>query len=266
MAEDFINTNNVISFSCTYAFICNSMVFDGTNITINAENIYFSATTNFDVLPPAKASNGTNASFPGSNGGDGANGAEGTSMYIYGTHLLRGSKTSFIFTSRGGDGGDGGKGAVGVLGKDGANGAKGANGRKGSTGARGNDETSISHSSDPANANEVYYSHGKQEMEYWSEHETHCYCHCKQFNWWRTYQYIKNVSIDGGDGGPGGDGTDAGDGGDGEEGGIGGTGGKGGNGGKGGQSGSIYIKGISLSPVINQIGGKGGFRGVGGDG
>ena len=213
MTEDVINTNN-----CTYAFICNSMVFDGTNITINAENIYFSETTNFDFLPPVKASNGDDASSPGSNGGDGANGAVGASLYIQASSLMRGSKKTFIFTSRGGDGGDGGKGAVGLVGADGANGKNGTDGKKGATGAKGVDKTDIRTDNDPSTADEVYAQVSKQEIDHWAHDEHHCVCSCHEKDWWRRYLYKKSVSITGGGGGTGGNGADATNGEDGKDG------------------------------------------------
>ena len=266
MSDDLIDTNNEVSISCTHAFVCNTLTFDGSKITINADNIYFSDTTNLDILPPAKASKGSDAQTPGSDGGNGANGAEGSSLYIYSTNLLKGSKKSFIFTSRGGDGGDGGKGAVGLPGQDGADGANGADGKQGAAGARGDDKTSIGTENDPTTADQVYAQPAKQEVDNWSHDEHHCVCSCHEKDWWKRYEYKNSLTIYGGDGGAGGTGTDASNGEDGHTGGTGGTGGKGGNGGRGGQSGSIYISGISLAPIINQVGGKGGLRGKGGVG
>merc|ERR1719495_1382739 len=224
MTDDFINANNIISVSCTYAYVCNSMVFDGTNITINADNIHFSENTSFDVLPPAKASNGADASSPGSNGGDGANGAVGASLFIQASSLLRGSKTSFIFNTRGGDGGDGGNGAVGLTGDDGANGKNGTDGKQGATGAKGQDKTAIGTENDPTTADGVYAQPSKQEIDHWSHDEHHCVCSCHEKDWWRKYVYKKSVSITGGDGGTGGNGADASNGEDGKVGATGGTG------------------------------------------
>ena len=87
-------------------------------------------------MPPPKALQGEDAQTPGTDGGDGQPGVEGSNLFIHANNLMKGSKKSFVFTSRGGDGGDGGMGATGSHGQDGTDGAKGTDGEQGATGAR----------------------------------------------------------------------------------------------------------------------------------
>ena len=156
MREDFIKPSNEVAIVCKYAFLCGSLTFAGSNITISAENIYFSRDTNIDVKAPAKADDGLEGPTPGSAGLEGREGRTGTSLYLTSRSLMLGSKTSFVFTSRGGDGGDGGRGAVGEMGRDGEGGENGRDGTEGEAGARGEDRNFVGTENDPKNADEVY--------------------------------------------------------------------------------------------------------------
>ena len=173
MTDDFINPNSDVNLECTVAFMCDSLLFDSTNVSIRVDNIYFAENTNVDLLPPTKAPKGEDAQFPGTDGGNGQSGEKGRNLYIHANTLLKGSKNSFIFTSRGGDGGDGGKGAVGEAGHDGANGDHGIDGTKGSTGNPGVDVTEIGNEQDPLNADAVYAEPTKKEIDSHSHSWTH---------------------------------------------------------------------------------------------
>ena len=266
MTDDFIDPSNDIVVSCTNAFVCNSIAFDGTNVTISADNIYFSEDANIDVFPPPKSTNGIDGDQPGTNGGNGEDGIEGRSLYITANSLLKGSNMKFIVALKGGEGGDGGNGADGEKGKDGAAGSNGENGVDGAEGSKGYDITSISTANDPGDAAAVCTKNGAIIINTWDEYDTHCVCSCDIHNWWKQYEFIDHAMEKGGIGGNGGDGTDATNGQDGEDGGDGGTGGKGGNGGNGGPAGSVYVMGIDVSPIINREGGRGGLKGRGGAG
>ena len=266
MTDDFINPNNDISLACTYAFMCDSLTFESRNVSIIVENIYLAESTNIDLLPPSKAPQGADGQAPGSDGGDGQAGTKGSDMYFHANKLMKGSRKSFIFTSRGGDGGDGGKGAVGIAGQDGSKGAPGINGTKGATGSPGVDVTEIGNEQDPGNADAVYAQPTKIVVDQHSNTWTHCVCFCEEHDWWKKYRYDLKLEVFGGEGGKGGDGTDGTKGLDGGDGGIGGNGGRGGNGGNGGPAGTVFVSGIDLSPIVNQIGGKGGLKGKGGNG
>jgi len=266
MTDDFINPNNGVTLSCTYAFICDFLAIESTNVSLTIDNIYMAENTNIDLMPPPKALHGEDAQTPGSDGGDGEDGTEGSNLFIHANKLMKGSRTSFIFTSRGGDGGDGGKGAVGMAGQDGANGAPGINGTKGSTGNPGVDATEIGNEQDPMDANAVCAQPTKVEIDSDSNTWTHCICLCKEHDWWKKYRYDLKLEVFGGEGGKGGDGTDGTKGQDGGDGGKGGKGGNGGNGGKGGPAGAVFVSGIELKPIVNQVGGKGGLKGKGGNG
>ena len=39
MADDLIKPSNEISITCTHAFVCNTLKFDASKVTINAENL-----------------------------------------------------------------------------------------------------------------------------------------------------------------------------------------------------------------------------------
>ena len=156
MREEFIKPSSDVAIVCKYAFLCGSLTFAGSNITISAENIYFSRDTNIDVKAPAKADDGLEGQTPGSAGRQGSEGRAGTSLYLTSRSLMLGSKTSFVFTSRGGDGGDGGRGAVGEMGRDGEIGEDGRDGTEGEAGARGEDRNSVGTENDPKTADEVY--------------------------------------------------------------------------------------------------------------
>ena len=175
MMDSFIDPSNDISISCTYAFVCNSLAFDSPNITVIADNIYIAESTKMDILPPAKAANGADGKDLGSSGGDGMAGSKGRSLYITTKTLLKGSKTSFIFTSYGGDGGDGGKGAAGKPGQDGVAGVSGADGTPGRAGTKGEDTSAVGTENDPKTADEVYAQPGKKEIDYWDHDNGH---HC----------------------------------------------------------------------------------------
>ena len=267
MSDNFVNPGNAVTISCVHAFVCGSMTFDATNISVSTENIYFSKDAEVVVLPPSKAANGKDGQSHGQSGEDGAEGVVGRDFFLHSQMLLKGSKTTFIFTSKGGEGGDGGKGFPGEPGADGANGKNGVDGVQGTTGKKGTDVTSISSEGDPADGPDVYIMNDKYEIEYRkTADEHHCCCQWHEVDWWRRYQYDKHVEVIGPLGGPGGAGTDGTNGENGQPGAKGGSGGNGGNGGNGGKSGSVFISGIDVTPVVNEIGGKGGVKGKGGAG
>ena len=267
MTDGFVTPNSPIRISCEFAFICGSLSFDGTNITINANKVYFAENTNIDVLAPPKASNGIDGELPGSEGGRGTDGAFGSDLFLTSNALMRGSEGSFIFTSTGGDGGNGGQGGVGETGTDGKDGEQGSDGIPGIDGKNGADITEIDDWNDPQTADQVCAQPGKLEIEYKkTKDEHHCVCSCHETDWWRRYEYKFLAEETGKDGEDGTDGTNATPGGDGENGGSGGPGGRGGDGGNGGKAGDVRISGANINPIVNQIGGKGGLLGQGGRG
>ena len=272
MMDDFIKPSEEIHVSCEYAFVCDEVTFDGSNITLDIDNIYFSKSTELNILAPLKAKNGISGKNEGEDGTNGEDGAKGANIQINAAMELKGSTQTFLITLRGGDGGDGGDGAMGLKGENGINGQNGMNGAKGKTGATGHDETDP----DPdggifyiTNADQVVNHPEKSEIDYGdSDHDFHCCTdHCHEKREWHLYKVTLTASVSGGSGSRGGNGENGKNGGHGGNGEKGSKGGNGGNGGNGGQSGSVLIApGVSFDPIINKLGGQGGQKGRGGNG
>ena len=264
------NPNNDIHITCSYGFLCDTITIEASNITIDIENIFFhSQDTRMVILPPSKASNGAAGENAGDDGFDGEDGRNGTNLYIHSSHLMISSETSFILTSYGGEGGDGGDGAPGLAGRDGSPGRNGTVGQKGETGLSGPDYISdvILDPANPeyTNADQIIAygtPDGGEQKSCWE----HCICFCEECTWRQPFKLEQIANVKGQPGFQGFRGGNGTDGEDGEDGFDGGRGGRGGDGGSGGVAGSVFLSGVDLKPVVNNIGGNPGLAGKGGVG
>ena len=82
MTADFVKPSENIYVTCGYAFVCDEITFDGSSINLIMENVYFSKTTELNILAPSKARSGEDGLNPGEDGTDGEDGTKGADLEI----------------------------------------------------------------------------------------------------------------------------------------------------------------------------------------